>query len=342
MLKTAFALCLLACPAVAQTWTSTTFDNGAWFEGRADAPDGTISVRCGGVSPGGQPLPDSDEPFINNPYTLVIVVGGLPAPAEGMGFRDDLALVVGTTGFRLEQAVWDELDGQGWLKEIALTEPLIPALSQSALMAVDSAEGRVAVIPTAGAGLALAQVLQHCIDKWQAANAVPLWLAQPEAAAPVASAPPAPAAATAPAPATAAPAIAGMSEADLKSAVDARVQGLCGDPGQQQSGWLNRADLDGDGTYDFVLDWGANPCQGSGKSPGCSPFSCPIDVFLSSVFTAERGPESLMGKGVRLAPDGKGGLEIVTRESFDCKTARDPGACEFGFAWDGRQVKGVW
>ena len=49
--------------ATAQAWSARATDNGSWFTAWFHSPDRSVSFYCGGPSPGGQPLPQTDEPL---------------------------------------------------------------------------------------------------------------------------------------------------------------------------------------------------------------------------------------------------------------------------------------
>ncbi len=139
------AMCLtLAAPAGAQGWTYGSLDNGAWFEAHVAAPDGLMSLHCGGPSPGGQPMPQTDEPMTTPDYTLILTLAqpGLGGPGND-DQRGDLVIASGTQGFRLPLASYDMLNGSGWMQVLRFGDPLVAELRRTSAIAVDAVQGRV-------------------------------------------------------------------------------------------------------------------------------------------------------------------------------------------------------
>jgi len=294
-------------PAAAEGWTAGSFDNGSWFEAAAMAPGGQVRLHCGGASPQGLPLPASDQPMLTTPgmLDLSIALPVLADPTDGMAPpRQDLALVVGTTGYRLGQAYWDPINGQGWVMPVRIDEPWLQALAAAPAFAIDSAAGRHAVLSAEGAGAALAATVAYCTARWQAA------------AAPV-------------------------SKADLLlRAVEAAVAETCRGPSKREPGWLLQAEIDGDGEPDLMLNWILNACLTGVGLGMCAPSQCPIDIFLSSRVSVPGARESIMGQLEGVVPQGAGrGAAIRVQTLTGCVRAAVPGGCVVDWRWSGQTME---
>jgi hypothetical protein len=290
--------------AGAQAWTAGQFDNGAWFEATAIAPGGQVMLHCGGVSPAGGRLPESDEPMLTAPGMLELSIA-LPGVADlSQGYlppRGDLAIVIGSTGYRLPQADWDVINGRGWTVPVPVAEPWLQALRGAPAFAIDSAGGRQGVISAAGAAAALDAVIAHCTARWQA--------------------PPAGSATT----------------ERLLAGVEAAIAATCGGPSRRNPGYVMQAELDGDGQPDLMLLWIENECLTPVGLGMCAPSQCPIDLFLSSK-GGTPAPESIMGNLVGIVPRNGAGAAIRVTSPPNCNRAADPGQCQFDWIWDGRNM----
>lgn len=297
----------MAAPVAAQDWQVGTMDNGAWFEANARSRDRRMMLHCGGVSPRGLPLPGSDEPILSDPGTLLLAVNllGLGGePTQGADTRADLAVVVGSTGFRLPAAGWDWLNQMGWLQVVGVDDPLIAALAGARTIAVYSAAGQVGVVSAAGAADAVRQVVRFCRERWGAV---------PQASPPVQS---------------------------MRDAVDGYVRQVCQGDGRREPGWLTETDFDGDGQTDYILDWMQNFCV-NGTMPVCSPSACSIDLFLSSDFPRTGAPQSVMGAGYTLGTlqGGRPALRVVNPAA--CQYAADRETCAFIWVWNGAEMQAL-
>lgn len=265
-------LALLLClplPLGAQTWEFGRFDTGAWFEAHAFLPGRAAEIHCGGVSPGGQPLPQSDEPMLTGPYAMALSLrmpGVADFTRDAFEPRHDLAEVIGATGYRLPTAHWDAINGYGWQVDLPVGDPLLLALRGAQAFAVDTAAGRAGVFSAAGASQALDRALAFCDAGWAATGA-----AVPPQAAPWVQAVRAAGLAAPPA----APAPGGLA-----AAVEAHATRNCGGPFRRGADWLRSAELDGDGQPDFVLEWSAVECTQGPPRPFCGAAQCSTDVFL--------------------------------------------------------------
>lgn len=105
----------------------------------------------------------------------------------------------------------------------------------------------------------------------------------------------------------------------------------CADGYDVDVGYVQSADLDGDGVQDFVLNWAGMQCGAADfGATGCGAGNCLIDVFLSA-----RGylpPEQLLGALADVVIDTQGRIGLfLSGTPFVCAD----GACDSPFYWNG-------
>ncbi|MBN2630144.1 MAG: hypothetical protein JXR75_06365 [Rhodobacteraceae bacterium] len=288
---------------LAQGWKVASFDNGAWFEAWVTATESWPEFHCGGVSPRGLPLPESDEAMLTQPGTLGLI---MPDRSPGLAYSDplprsDLRLVTDRAAFGLPLAHYDLINSQGWTHPIGTKDAAIAALSVAQVWAIDGAHGRWGPFPTTGLGPALAEMIAYCEARW--------------------AAPPRPKA-----PAPAAPTnVTAMMQAALTRdiAETCEWRGYSVDPGAPLA-----ADLDADGQPDLVMDFRAVTCMGATHQGHCGAALCYIHVYLSSRYPATGTSDDFLGIGAKLVQgtDGKVWIGTGTRAAA-CPDAYDPATC---------------
>ncbi len=303
-LRLAVALCALGSEASAQTWQVSTFDNGAWFEAWVTAAENWPEFHCGGVSPRGLPLPESDEAMLTQPGTLGLIMPDRP----GLGYydpppRSDLRLVTDRNAFGLPHATYDLLNADGWTHPIGTKDAAIAALSSSQSWAIDGAHGRWGPFPSTGLGPALTAMIAYCEARW---------------ATPPQAQTPAPAAA---------PDVTALMQAalarDLARTCEGR--GYLVDPGNPLS-----ADLDADGQPDLVMDFRAVTCPGETHQSHCGAALCSLSVYLSSRYPLTGTSDDILGIGTTLVQGTDGKVWIGTgNTAASCPDAYDPATCTF-------------
>lgn len=325
-------------------WTYGSFDNGAWFEAWVTSPDAGVSLNCGGNSPGGQPLPQTDEPMVTANYAmnLTIALPGLRPTTVTGAPRGDL-VVAGDTGaaFVLPLAHWDELNGTGWIQSVRYGDPLLELMRGAGALAFDAGGQRHATYGTAGLAPALDSAMAFCDARW-AATGVPIpatAVASVQglrtrgidvAPTKAATLPPPP---SAPEPA---PPMATASDT-LLARVHAHVAKNCGRlPAGLTANAVRAANIDGDGNTDYVLAWDDVDCgAGSGGSrPFCGASQCLVEVFLSSSWARGEGPEAMYAAAVDVVA-GANGLDLVQTAGrlAVCNAPEAPPDCRFYWGW---------
>ncbi|MFK7871363.1 MAG: hypothetical protein AB8B58_19275 [Roseobacter sp.] len=334
----ALALMVLAGSAYASEWRYGSFDNGSWFEAHVSHQGLEIAFNCGGRSPGGIALPQTDEPMITDDYFLNLT---LAQPAlggsDGATFlppRGDVVVAVGTTGYQLPRAVYDELNLSGWLQPIVMSDPLIAALLGAQAVAVDVNAQRLATYDGAGLGRALTRLIAFCDARWAATG-----VALPAAAVPLindirrqgvditptvdaqngaAAAPPSQ-----------------RTDAGLWAAVQAYIAGSCnGAVSQYHDGYAQAANLDGDGVQDYVIAWDSIECAGPMARPFCGASQCAVDVFASSSYAPGTRPKTVYAQSMAVVPgsNGRDLLQLAGRLA-NCRDPSAPPDCLFLWGW---------
>lgn len=272
------ALVLAAGPAVAQDWQFGSFDNGAWFEAHAFVSDASLSVMCGGVSPGGLPLPQSDEPMITDVGTVMLTlseaVTGLPGAMDPPP-RDDVALVADGLGYALPGLEYDLMNASGWMRPLSLSEPLIGKIMSAQRLAVLRPDGAQIELPRANAGTVMAQMIEFCQERWATPAAAP----------------------------------------SMAAAAEAAILAGCNGPATRMEGYLLEGEIDGDGRPDVVLDWSEVSCSGDMPRPFCGASLCSADVYLSGSFD-RTGPAQLLAQGVALVDLSNGNKAVEVGASL--------------------------
>ena len=324
----ALALALsLPLPLHAQTWTVGSIDNGAWFEAHAALPGGVAGIHCGGVSPQGFPLPASDEPMLTAPYTMALSLrmpGVADFSLDATEARGDIAIVVGSTGYRLSVAWWDMINGSGWQADLPVGDPLLLALRGAGAFAVDTATGRQGVFSADGAAAALDGALGFCDARWAATGHTP-----PPVAVPWVNAVRAAGLSVAPA---AAPS---FVPTNLAAKIEAEVTRGCGGPFRREPDWLRPGELDGDGQPDYVLDWRGVECLQGNRWPSCGASQCSMEVFLSSEASRGSSPASFLGFAITILPGSAGRGLLRLAAPGNCATYVGAVSCDADFQWDG-------
>jgi hypothetical protein len=330
--------CLLAQGASASDWAYGSFDNGAWFEAHVRHASGEMALNCGGVSPGGQPLPQSDEPMITPPYTVDLT---LAHPGLGGGDlvvnppRSDVVVVSGATGYQLPRVVYDELDLSGWVQPLGMGDGLVAALLTAAPIAVDAAGQRLGVYETTGLTGPLAQMIAFCDARWHATGT-----ALPDTALGVVNAVRQQGLDVAP---TTAPAAEQQQPAAQPQRVDnglwASVTDFItrsceGAVAEYGDGFATAANIDGDGVQDYVIAWDSITCAGNLRRPFCGASQCAVDVFVSSIYTPGDRPKTVYAQGVWVVP-GPNGRDLLqlTGRLANCQQPDAPPDCLFLWGW---------
>jgi hypothetical protein len=103
-----------------------------------------------------------------------------------------------------------------------------------------------------------------------------------------------------------------------------------------------RADLDGDGINDIVMDERALLCTGQPLSENCGAVLCSVAVYLSRVYPQKGTAEYFLGVGAHLVRGTDGRVWIGTGGRLpDCPKAYDPASCTFYWRFDGASLSPV-
>lgn len=315
--RAAALVAALALPGAgqAQVWRADTFDNGAWFEAWVSAAEGLPRFHCGGVSPTGLPLPQSDEPILTTVGALDLwmpdngpMLQRLDPPP-----RTDLRLVTDAQAFALPNAYYDMLYFDGWVQTIGVRDAALGALATSQAWAIDGQHGRWGPFTSAGLGQALQTAIAYCEARW---NAVP----------------------AAPAPAPPAGDLAALLEtARQRDIAETCPRGATVDPTTPL-----RADLDGDGIADIVQDQAGVRCTGEYLTEHCGAALCSVAVYLSRLYPQRGKPEWFLGGGAHLVQGTDGQIWIGTGGRLaDCPQAYHPAGCTFYWRFDGSGISPV-
>jgi len=308
-LSLVLALLFHSSASAAQDWRHAVTNNGQWFEGWLVSPGDAMSIWCGGPTLGGPGLPQTDEPMLTDPGTFDLAVGFAaldPASAAIFtGTRSDLMIVAAGQGFGLPEAHWDELNGMGWVQRLGLHDPMFAALAQDGEVQVWAGDVFVASVPGRGLREGLAVVGASCQAGWGLS--------------PASAGPAVPPPSQAPAPVQ----IQTLTEA----AADAIARG-CNGAAVTEPGHLLSGDLDGDGSADLILDWGAVACVSGPPRPFCGAANCAAEVFLSS--RPDRVPfDVLLGAGVGIEAGPVGATRLTTGVTAGrCAESTRPGRCQ--------------
>lgn len=299
--------------ATAQSWQFDAFDNGAWFEAWVTAGAGLPSFVCGGASPTGLALPQSDEPIFTQVGALDL---WMPDNAPMLQQTDppprgDLRLVVDTQAFALPNASYDLLNFYGWVQSIGVRDAAITTLAGSRAWAIDGRHGRWGPFASTGLGPALTSMVSYCEARWNGA---------PTAVAPQSNNVP----------------------AILDAAVQKAVADTCPMGGTLAPNAPVRTDLDGDGINDLILDMREVTCVGATYALHCGAAMCQISVFLSSVYPRRGQSDDFLGIGVSLVRGTDGQVWIGTGDrAAACPYLYDPVTCTAYWRFDGTRISAV-
>lgn len=307
-------------PAAAQSWQLRTHDDGSFFLASINAGP-TLSLLCGGKSPQGlSPYQTGNvEPEITapgllrlgfNPQSVGLPQGGYE-PARG-----DITLVAAGQGFRLPNAVWNDLTYQ-WEADVGATDPLFAALASGGAIEVHSRAGRLA-LPGTGFAEVFGLMTSYCQRQFAATGHG--W--------PGASAPSPQVASTAP----------GAAAGAMAQAAETAIVQGCNGPAAREAGYLLAGNIDGDGREDIVLDWNRISCLSGHPRPYCGAALCSADVFLTARFAVQPRPIGLLALGVRLQPLSNGNMAVATGGSLAMCQGRGASACEFLYWWNGADL----
>lgn len=306
--------------AAAQNWQLHTHDDGSFFLAQIHAGP-ALSLLCGGKSPQwlnpyqtGNLEPEITAPGVLrlgfDPHSVGLPQGGYE-PARG-----DIVLVAAGQGFRLPNAVWNDLT-YSWQADVTAADPLFTALASGGAIEVHSRAGRLALT---GAGFAevFGRMTAYCQRRFAATGQA--W--------PGASAPPPQGAATAP----------GSAAGVMAQAAETAIAKGCNGPAARAAGYLLAGNIDGDGREDIVLDWNRISCLSGHPRPFCGAALCSADVFLTARFARQPQPIGLLALGVRLQPLSNGNMAVATGGSLAMCQGRGASACEFLYWWNGADL----
>ena len=299
--------------ARAQDWVVNRYDDGSFFQGTL-APTGGpgFSVVCGersarGLSP---QQTGNMEPDITRPNAFRLFLSpedvGFPAAEAGLS-RDDVLVVIGTTGYRFAYWTWNELYGS-WETDLPADDPVFAAIAGQAAFELRF-DGGAQQVASRGFASGLEELRGYCRAMFAAVGR--FW-------------------------AGAAPAGPGPSMADLARR---RIAAGCGAGVRDQAGAIQTGEIDGDGHPDAVLDWRAVRCAGGIERPYCGASQCSAEVFLSSVTPLRGAPEDFLGLSLRLIPLSNGAMGLGLGGGWgDCERRFGRGDCEFQYYWNGRDL----
>lgn len=103
-----------------------------------------------------------------------------------------------------------------------------------------------------------------------------------------------------------------------------------------------RADVDGDGINDIVMDHRSLPCTGQTLNEICGATLCSVAVYLSRVYPQKGTAEFFLGAGAHLMQGTDGRVWIGTAGRLPhCPQAHDPARCTFYWRFDGASLSPV-
>jgi hypothetical protein len=312
-------LALAGLPAMAQDWRVDLRDDGSYLHGTATLAGDLVSLWCVAPSPQGRD-PLSSEAYLVEPmapYAIRILADAAFVAAPGQSRVD---AIIGVDGgvFSLPMTVFGEEEAH-WSVDIAMAEPLIAAALGTAKLTASMAGRAPVSLGTNGLNAALNAAMSHCIGGWQTAGyPLPAGLGLSVAA---------PRNPTLPAGNMAAPNGAG---AILMTMVDRHILQGCGSTYAVDPGYLQGAEVDGDGIDDLLIDWNHISCQGASPRPFCGAANCSASVFLSQSTPAKGEPEEAFGTSHGFVPLSNGRMAVSS--SFH---AGAQGTFEVLMYWDG-------
>ncbi len=309
----ALILMLLAPMAQAQSWGTTTSDDGGFAAGMVRYPGLGAGFTCTARSVQNKRIIDTSwfEVTTAPPWHFIVWFDEVLIPTTTIK-RSDLVYFVGQTGYRLPLTYYNELDG-GWQVMLPMTDELFTALSGANRLVLAVGAQQSWELPVAGLGAALDEARAFCAATWAITGpAAPPGLAVVPAPAPMPAPQPAP-----------------QGPFTLPQQIIADVQGKCAGAIITPKA-LTAGDLDGDGQPDVAVDYAGVTCPGHALNPYCGAANCSIDVFMSS--RGYLNPIQLLGVGATMVPlpGGRMGLGV----SGSWSLCGDNG-CDKPFVWNG-------
>lgn len=291
-------------------WQFRSFDDGSFFSAAISPTDRPgLALLCGERSPTGLSALQTGnmEPDITRPdsYRLYLGENDIGAYEGYTETRQDVLIVIGTTGYRVPVVRWNELFGT-WEADLPANDPVFAALAEQPAFELRSQAGSP-VVTTNGFGRALTRLGGHCQTMFTAIG-LP-WRT-------VAAAP-------APRP-------------DMQQLAEAAIQTGCGGPAIMGPKTIQTGEIDGDGQPDVVVFWDGITCSGGYPRPFCGASMCSVQLFVSSLFARRGKPEELLAQSVWLQPLTNGNSGVVTVGSL--ATCQGRGNCEFLWYWNGTDI----
>ncbi len=302
-------LTLVAGAALAQDWITNSYDDGSYFTGALSPIDGPgFTLVCGERSPQGLSgaQTGNNEPDITGPnaFRLYLSETDIGPPGPQLAGRQDVLVVIATTGYRLPPIIWNELFNT-WETNVPARDPVFAAIAAQTSFELRSDRGSH-IVPARGFSDALGQLTTYCQSMF-AAIGLP-W------------------AGSVPAPGRTA----------MRQAAHAHILAGCGGGVLDQSDAFLFGEIDGDGIEDVVLDWRGVRCAGPTPYPYCGASNCSVDVFLSSLFPRKQRPEGLLALGARLFPLTNGNMGVGMYGGLSaCRKVFGTNDCEFQYYWNG-------
>lgn len=310
MIVSLFALLPIQTAAQASEWRFENFDDGSFFTGTI-SPPGTkgLMLLCGERSPRGLTAYQTGnmEPDITPRDSLRLYLSdSLIGEHDGVTqMRQDVLLVVGTTGYRLPVVNWNELFWT-WEVDLPATDPVFSAISGQSEFELRSASSQ-RIITANGFRAAHAALTKHCQTMFTAIG-LP-WSTVNPAAAP---------------------------QVTMRQVASAAIQAGCGGPSTQGPKTFLSGEIDGDGIEDVVVYWNEITCSGGYPRPFCGASMCSVQLFLSSRHVRGERPEELLAQGVWLQPLSNGNMGVVTIGSLAMCQNRP--SCEYLWYWNGHEM----
>jgi hypothetical protein len=296
--------------AQAPQWQFHSADDGSYFAGRiAPVEDTGLMFVCGERSPRGLTADQTGnmEPDITPRDTLRLY---LPEALIGrydgrVDKRQDVMIVAGSTGYRLQMVRYNELFAT-WEVDLQAENAVFPAIASQAVLELRSTSGKQ-LIPASGFGAAHAALIAYCQSMFTA-------IGRPWTTVAPASPP----------------------RVDMRQVAEAEIRARCGGPAETDGTTFHIGNIDGDGADDVVVFWNGITCSGGSPRPFCGASACSVQIFLSARHGKGRNPDDLLARSVRLQPLTNGTMGVVTvGETANCRGR--PG-CGFIWYWNGAEM----
>ena len=296
---------LLPCAAMAQGWSLRTGDDSSFFTGAIHAPEGIeMMLLCGERSPQGvsPEVTGNMEPDITPAQVLRLNLStrDIGQPQHGAPPRADVMIVTGSTGYRLAAVRWNEMFGV-WEADLAANDAVFAAMSAAPVVQIHSAAG-VRSGSAANFGTAYQQLIQYCEAQFAA-------IGQPWGG-----------------PGQGGP---------MQEAAEAEISARCNGPARREDGYMLRANIDGDGVEDVVLDWSAISCQQGEPRSFCGAANWESSTFISASYPRTGRPVDLYSLGVSITALSNG-LDGVTFAG-GLSSCGGTGGCETTWYWTGAE-----